>query len=75
MVDEKWIHAQDKNNPNTKKWIMAKCFVTFTKIHKKGKRSRLVNRHVFITSSDEPWKKFMDEIYNIYDFEKLENIN
>ena len=75
MVDEKWIHAQDKNNPNTKKWIMSKCFVTFTHIHRKGKRNRLVNRHIFITSSDEPWKEFMEEIHNIYDFEKLENIN
>ena len=75
MVDEKWIHAQDKNNPNTKKWIMSKCFVTFTSIHRKGKRNRLVNRHVFITSSNKPWKEFMDEIYKIYDFEKLENIN
>ena len=75
MVDEKWIHAQDKKNPNTKKWIMTKCFVTFTGIHRKGKQSRLVNRHVFITSSNKPWKEFMDEIYKIYDFEKLENIN
>lgn len=75
MVDEKWIHKQDKKNPNEKKWIMSKCFVTFTGIHRKGKRSRLVNRHVFITSSDTPWKDFMNEIDKIYDFEKLENIN
>ena len=47
MVDEKWIHAQDKKNSNTKKWIMATCFVTFTGIYRKGKRNRLVNRHVF----------------------------
>ena len=75
MVDEKWIHAQDKKKTNTKKWIMAKCFVVFTGIHRKGKRNRLVNRHVFITSSNKPWKEFMNEIYKIYDFEKLENIN
>lgn len=75
MVDEKWIHKQDKNNPNTKKWIMSKCFVTFTGIERKGKRSRLLGRHVFITSSNGPWKEFMNEIDTIYNFEKLENIN
>ena len=43
MVDEKWIHEQDKTKPNQKKWIMGKCFVCFTGIKRKGKRSRLVN--------------------------------
>lgn len=75
MVDEKWIHAQDKNNPYKKKWIMSKCFVTFTHIERKGKRSRLLGKHIFITSSDKPWKEFMNEIYKIYNFETLENIN
>ena len=75
MVDEKWIHEQDKLNPNTRKYIMSKCFVTFTGINRKGKRSRLIGRHIFITSSNNPWKKFAEEIYNIYDFEKIETIN
>ena len=75
MVDEKWIHEQDKLNPNTRKYIMSKCFVTFTGINRKGKRSRLIGRHVFITSSNDPWKEFAEEIYNIYDFEKIETIN
>lgn len=75
MVDEKWIHKQDKNNPNNKKWIMSKCFVTFTGIKRKSKRSKLIGRHVFITSSDEPWKEFINNIYKIYNFEKLETIN
>ena len=39
MVDEKWIHEQDKNNPNKKKWIMSKCFVTFTGIKRKVKEA------------------------------------
>ncbi len=43
MVDEKWIHEQDKTKPNQKKWIMGKCFACFTGIKRKGKRSRLVN--------------------------------
>ena len=55
MVDEKRIHKQDKNKPNKKKWIISKYFVTFTGIDRKGKRSRLVGKHVFITSSDKPW--------------------
>ena len=75
MVDEKWIHEQDKSRPNEKKWIMSKCFVTFTGITRKGKRSRLVGRHIFITSSDHPWKDFMDEIPRIYNFENLNTIN
>ena len=75
MVDEKWIHKQDKKEPNKKKWIMSKVFVTFTHISRKGKRARLEGRHIFITSSSTPWKDFVNEIYKIYNFEKLENIN
>lgn len=75
MVDEKWIHKQDKNKPNKKKWIMSKYFVTFTDIDRKGKRSRLVGKHVFITSSDKPWQEFMNVLPYIYNFEILENIN
>ena len=75
MVDEKWIHKQDKLNPNKKKWIMSKCFVTFTGIKRKGKRSRLIGKHTFITSSDKPWKEFINEIYMIYNFEKINTIN
>ena len=75
MVDEKWIHKQDKKIPDKRKYIMSKCFVTFTGIKRKGKRSRLIGRHVFITSSNTPWKVFMDEISNIYDFEKIETIS
>ena len=50
MVDEKWIHEQDKTNPNQKKWIMGKCFVLFTGIKRKGKRSRLIGKHIFMTT-------------------------
>lgn len=75
MVDEKRIHKQDKNKPNKKKWIISKYFVTFTGIDRKGKKSRLVGKHVFITSSDKPWQEFMNVIPNIYNFEILENIN
>jgi len=75
MVDEKWIHEQDKNNKNARKYIMSKCFVTFTGIERKGKRSRLTGRHIFITTSDTPWKDFMGEIYKIYNFEQIETIN
>lgn len=54
---------------------MSKCFVTFTGIERKGKRCRLLGRHIFITSSNTPWQDFMNEISNIYNFEKLKNIN
>ena len=75
MVDEKWIHKQDKNESGKKKWIMSKCFVTFTGIKRKGKRSRLTGRHVFISTSDKPWKEFMNEIYTVYNFEEINTIN
>ena len=75
MVDEKWVHKQDKNNPHTKKWIMTKCFVTFTGIKVKGKRNKLLGRHVFLTSSNKPWKEFINEIYKIYNFENINKIN
>lgn len=80
MADEKWIHQQEKNmqkltNEKKKKYIMSKCFVIFTGIKRKKKRSKLLGRHVFITASKTPWKDLMDEIYKIYDFEKVETIN
>lgn len=48
--------------------------ITFTGAKTKNKRTKLLNRHVFMTTSDNPWKKFINEIYNIYNFEELENI-
>jgi hypothetical protein len=75
MVDEKFIHKQDKKESKKKKYIMSKCFVIFTGIKRKGKRSRLIGKHTFITSSDKPWKELMKEIYKIYDFEHITTIN
>lgn len=75
MADEKWIHKQDKNDSNKKKWIMSKCFVVFTGIKRKGKRSKLLGKHIFITTSSKPYKELMDEICKIYDFSKVTTIN
>lgn len=76
MADEKWIHEQDKSNDsNKKKWIMSKCFVIFTHIANKGKRNILMGKHILITTTNNPWKELMDEICQIYDFEKIETIN
>lgn len=75
MADEKWIHKQDKNDTKRKKWIMSKCFVVFTHIKSKGKRNILKGKHIFITSSSNPYKELMDEICKIYDFEKVKTIN
>lgn len=80
MVDEKWIHEQirlatlSEEEKEKHHYIMSKCFVTFTGAETKNKRTKLLNRHVFMTTSDNPWKDFIDEIYNIYNFEELENI-
>lgn len=80
MVDEKWIHEQIRlsllNDEEKKKhhYIMTKCFVAFTGAITKNKRTKLLNRHVFMTTSDKPWKEFIDEIYNIYNFEEIEEI-
>lgn len=75
MADEKWIHKQDKNDTKKKKWIMSKCFVIFTHIKSKRKRNILKGKHIFITSSSNPYKELMDEICKIYDFEKIKTIN
>lgn len=75
MADEKWIHMQDKANAKKKKWLMSKCFVIFTRIKSKGKRHKLVGKHIFITLSSTPYKELMDEICKIYDFEKIKTIN
>lgn len=80
MVDEKWLHEQIRlstlSEEERKKhhYIMSKCFVTFTGAITKNKRTKLLNRHIFMTISDKPWKEFINEIYNIYNFEELENI-
>lgn len=75
MADEKWIHKQDKNEPNKKKWIMSKCFVIFTGIKREKKRCKLTGKHIFITTTSSPYKELMDEICKIYDFEKVTTIN
>ncbi len=80
MVDEKWIHEQlrlatlSEEERGKRHFIMAKCFVTFTGATTKNNRTTLLNRHIFLTSSDKPWKNFVDEIYNIYNYENFENI-
>ena len=80
MVDEKWIHEQIRlsllSDEEKKKhhYIMSKCFVTFTGAKTKNKRTTLLNRHIFMTTSDNPWRDFIDEIYNIYNFEEIEEI-
>lgn len=54
---------------------MSKCFVIFTHIKNKGKRNILMGKHILITTTNNPWKELMDEICQIYNFEKLETIN
>lgn len=81
MADEKWIHEQirkdklDIDEKDKKHYIMSKCFVIFTGVKRKHKRTTLLNKHIFITSSKTPWKDLMDEICKIYDFEKIKTIN
>lgn len=81
MADEKWIHEQirkdklDESEKGKKHYIMSKCFIIFTGAKKKGNRTELLNKHVFITSSKTPWKDLMDEICEIYDFEQIKTIN
>jgi len=80
MVDEKWIHEMIKlstfNEEERKKkhYIMSKCFITFTGAKTKNNRTTLLNRHVFMTTNNEPWKEFINEIYNIYNFEEIQYI-
>ena len=80
MVDEKWIHEQirlsllDEEERKKHHYIMGKCFVTFTGAKTKNKRTSLLNRHVFMTTSNKPWKSFIEDIYNIYNFEEIEEI-
>ena len=81
MADEKWIHEQIRKinlpdeDKDKKHFIMSKCFVIFTGAKTKNGRTELLGKHIFITSSKNPWKDSMDEICKIYDFEKLETIN
>lgn len=80
MIDEKWIHEQirlellDEEERKKHHYIMSKCFVSFTGAETKNNRASLLDRHVFMTASDKPWEGFINEIYQIYNFEKIENI-
>ena len=80
MVDEKWLHEQirlstlSEEEKAKRHYIMSKCFITFTNKEEKNGRGILNNRHVFMTTSDKPWMEFANEIYNIYNFEKIKNI-
>ncbi len=80
MVDEKWIHEQLRLAPLTdeekrkRHYIMSKCFVTFTGAKTKNGRTTLLDRHIFMTTSDRPWKDFMNEIYDLYNYENFEDI-
>lgn len=80
MVDEKWIHEQirlsllSKEERKKHHYIMSKCFVTFTGSKTKNKRTTLLNKHIFMTTSNTPWKNFMNEIYNIYNYENFQEI-
>lgn len=80
MVDEKWIHEQlrlatlPEDERKKRRFIMSKCFVTFTGAKTKNNRTTLLERHIFMTSSNKPWKEFMNEIYNIYNYENFEEI-
>lgn len=80
MVDEKRLHEQIRLNTLTdeekskKHHIMSKCFVAFTGFESKNGRTKLLNRHVTLTSSNKPWQHFVNEIYNKYDYEKFKNI-
>lgn len=80
MVDEKWIHEQlrlatlSEEERKKRRFIMSKCFVTFTGAKTKNNRTALLDKHIFMTTSDKPWKDFMNEIYNIYNYENFEEI-
>jgi hypothetical protein len=80
MVDEKWIHEQKRKKDLTddekskKHFIMSKCFVAFTGAKTKHGRTKLKGKHTVITSSKQPWKEFMEQIYKIYDFSKIKTI-
>lgn len=80
MADEKWIHEQiheEQTEEEKQKhhFIMSKCFVVFTGIEQKGKRKKLIGKHVFITDSKNPWIEFINQVSEIYDFEQVEEIN
>ena len=70
MVDEKYIGCQDKDGD-----IMVKSFVAFEDIERVSKnRNKLKNRLIFNAQSDQPWVKFTDLLYKVYDASKLETI-
>lgn len=41
----------------------------------KTKRNSIENRHIFMTTSNPPWKELMNEIDQIYNFEEINAFN
>lgn len=78
MGDEKWIHEQiygrSEEDKGKHKFIMSKEFVCFSGIEQVHKTRKLKDRFVFITSSNTPWADFLDQVTQVYDFEKIEKI-
>lgn len=64
-----------KNQLKNKHYIMSKCFIIFTGAQTKNNRTELLGRHIFVTSSKNPWRDLMDEICKIYDFQNINTIN
>lgn len=78
MGDEKWIHEQiygrSEEDKGKYKFIMSKEFVCFSGIEQIHKRRKLKDRFVFITSSNTTWADFLNQVTQIYNFEKLNKI-
>lgn len=64
-----------KEELRKKHYIMSKCFIIFTGAKIEHGRTKLLGRHIFTTSSKNPWKELMDEISKIYDFKEIKTIN
>ena len=49
-----WAKKLDENKKNNNHFIMSKCFVVFTGASRKNNKTKLLNKHIFITSSKRP---------------------
>ena len=73
IVDSK--KSKDKIAKKEKHYIMSRQYVVFSGIEKKGKRTILKDRKIFMTASKNSWKDFIDNLCEMYDYEKIEKIN
>ncbi|MFI3307977.1 MAG: UPF0236 family protein [Mycoplasmatota bacterium] len=73
-TDSQLDKYHSKKTGKIKNNIMVKAFIIFSSIKTINGKRVLQNKHLFLTASKNPWDEFINEIIEIYDFDKIKKI-